>query len=66
MYNEGQKIKKKLLQMKFIKLNIIRVQGNVITYHKNVLSLGLHEFSIQAIYGIQIPFMQLLVYRYHT
>jgi hypothetical protein len=57
---------KNMHEMNFIKVNTIKVQGNVITYHKNVLVLGHYELSIQALHGIQIPFMHALVWRYYT
>lgn len=48
---------KSIHEMNFIKLNSIKVQGNVITYHRNVLALGHHEFPIQALHGIKTPFV---------
>ena len=52
-------------EMNFIKVNNIKVQGNVITYHKNVFAQGHRELSIQVLHTIEIPF-DLLVYRHHT
>lgn len=47
--------------MNFKKLNTIKVQGNITTYHINVLALRHHELSIQALHGTKIPFVCLLV-----
>ena len=49
----------------FIKLNTIKVDV-IITYQKNVLALGHHELSIQALHGIEISFVVLVRYVIHS